>query len=177
MSDFARRRGTSAATSQGLSDHTVHLLRSGVPGIRCQLSDQERCAADHQQQRHLVRHLDWPAAAFAMAQMPSRAGRWMIRATNNGVTGLINPYGQITAQIRSSNRGFSTAKWCRCTTSRRTCSQAFVAVDHPVCGADRLGPDNQPHCQDRVRRRVSQQRMRLRHAQGYYPPAREPAQR
>ena len=30
---------------------------------------------------------------------------WMIRATNNGVTGLINPYGQITAQIPQFERG------------------------------------------------------------------------
>jgi len=33
------------------------------------------------------------------------AGRWMIRATNNGVTGLIDPFGKITAQIPQFERG------------------------------------------------------------------------
>ncbi|RCZ22239.1 apolipoprotein N-acyltransferase, partial [Escherichia coli] len=33
------------------------------------------------------------------------AGRWMIRATNNGVTGLIDPFGRITAQIPQFERG------------------------------------------------------------------------
>jgi apolipoprotein N-acyltransferase len=41
-----------------------------------------------------------------MAQMRAlEAGRWMIRATNNGVSGLINPFGQITAQIPQFERG------------------------------------------------------------------------
>jgi len=35
-----------------------------------------------------------------MAQMRAlEAGRWMIRATNNGVTALIDPFGRITTQI------------------------------------------------------------------------------
>ena len=33
------------------------------------------------------------------------AGRWMIRATNNGVTALINPFGQITTQIPQFEQG------------------------------------------------------------------------
>jgi apolipoprotein N-acyltransferase len=41
-----------------------------------------------------------PLQHLQMAQMRAlEAGRWMIRATNNGVTALINPYGQITTQI------------------------------------------------------------------------------
>ena len=47
-----------------------------------------------------------PLQHLQMAQMRAlEAGRWMIRATNNGVTGLINPYGQITAQIPQFERG------------------------------------------------------------------------
>ncbi|MCE6984247.1 apolipoprotein N-acyltransferase, partial [Pseudomonas frederiksbergensis] len=33
------------------------------------------------------------------------AGRWMMRASNNGVTGLIGPFGRITAQIPQFERG------------------------------------------------------------------------
>ncbi|PVZ15661.1 MULTISPECIES: apolipoprotein N-acyltransferase [unclassified Pseudomonas] len=41
-----------------------------------------------------------PLQHLQMAQMRAlEAGRWMIRATNNGVTALINPYGQITERI------------------------------------------------------------------------------
>jgi len=41
-----------------------------------------------------------PFQHLQMAQMRAlEAGRWMIRATNNGVTGLIDPFGRITAQI------------------------------------------------------------------------------
>ena len=47
-----------------------------------------------------------PLQHLQMAQMRAlEAGRWMIRATNNGVTGLINPYGQITVQIPQFERG------------------------------------------------------------------------
>ena len=41
-----------------------------------------------------------PLQHLQMAQMRAlEAGRWMIRATNNGVTALIDPFGQITTQI------------------------------------------------------------------------------
>ena len=41
-----------------------------------------------------------PLQHMQMAQMRAlEAGRWMIRATNNGLSGLINPFGQITAKI------------------------------------------------------------------------------
>ncbi|UVE17178.1 apolipoprotein N-acyltransferase [Pseudomonas sp. LS44] len=41
-----------------------------------------------------------PLQHMQMAQMRAlEAGRWMIRATNNGVTALIDPFGQITTQI------------------------------------------------------------------------------
>lgn len=41
-----------------------------------------------------------PLQHLQMAQMRAlEAGRWMIRATNNGVSGLINPFGKITATI------------------------------------------------------------------------------
>ncbi|HCH76404.1 MAG TPA: apolipoprotein N-acyltransferase [Pseudomonas sp.] len=41
-----------------------------------------------------------PLQHLQMAQMRAlEAGRWMIRATNNGITVLIDPYGQITEQI------------------------------------------------------------------------------
>ncbi|KTC10831.1 acyltransferase [Pseudomonas marginalis ICMP 9505] len=47
-----------------------------------------------------------PLQHLQMAQMRAlEAGRWMIRATNNGVTGLINPFGQITEQIPQFERG------------------------------------------------------------------------
>jgi apolipoprotein N-acyltransferase len=47
-----------------------------------------------------------PLQHLQMAQMRAlEAGRWMIRATNNGVTGLINPFGQITARIPQFERG------------------------------------------------------------------------
>ncbi len=47
-----------------------------------------------------------PLQHLQMAQMRAlEAGRWMIRATNNGVTGLINPFGQITVQIPQFERG------------------------------------------------------------------------
>ncbi|MEB0151084.1 nitrilase-related carbon-nitrogen hydrolase, partial [Pseudomonas sp. CCC2.2] len=47
-----------------------------------------------------------PLQHLQMAQMRAlEAGRWMIRATNNGVTALVNPYGQITAQIPQFERG------------------------------------------------------------------------
>jgi len=41
-----------------------------------------------------------PLQHMQMTQMRAlEAGRWMIRATNNGLSGLINPFGQITAKI------------------------------------------------------------------------------
>lgn len=41
-----------------------------------------------------------PLQHLQMAQMRAlEAGRWMIRATNNGITVLIDPHGQITEQI------------------------------------------------------------------------------
>ena len=41
-----------------------------------------------------------PLQHLQMAQMRAlEAGRWMIRATNNGITVLIDPYGDITEQI------------------------------------------------------------------------------
>ncbi|WP_166360440.1 apolipoprotein N-acyltransferase [Pseudomonas akapageensis] len=47
-----------------------------------------------------------PLQHLQMAQMRAlEAGRWMIRATNNGVTGLIDPFGKITAQIPQFERG------------------------------------------------------------------------
>ncbi|WP_311196352.1 nitrilase-related carbon-nitrogen hydrolase, partial [Pseudomonas chlororaphis] len=47
-----------------------------------------------------------PLQHLQMAQMRAlEAGRWMIRATNNGVTGLIDPFGKITVQIPQFERG------------------------------------------------------------------------
>ncbi|MCO8162882.1 apolipoprotein N-acyltransferase [Pseudomonas sp. 21LCFQ010] len=47
-----------------------------------------------------------PLQHLQMAQMRAlEAGRWMIRATNNGVTALIDPYGRITRQIPQFERG------------------------------------------------------------------------
>ncbi|WP_122861162.1 apolipoprotein N-acyltransferase, partial [Pseudomonas viridiflava] len=47
-----------------------------------------------------------PLQHLQMAQMRAlEAGRWMIRATNNGVTGLIDPFGRITVQIPQFERG------------------------------------------------------------------------
>lgn len=47
-----------------------------------------------------------PLQHLQMAQMRAlEAGRWMIRATNNGVTALIDPYGRITQQIPQFERG------------------------------------------------------------------------
>jgi len=47
-----------------------------------------------------------PLQHLQMAQMRAlEAGRWMIRATNNGVTALINPFGQITTQIPQFEQG------------------------------------------------------------------------
>ncbi|RZA14574.1 MAG: apolipoprotein N-acyltransferase, partial [Proteobacteria bacterium] len=41
-----------------------------------------------------------PLQHLQMAQMRAlEAGRWMIRATNNGVTALIDPFGNITTQV------------------------------------------------------------------------------
>jgi len=46
-----------------------------------------------------------PLQHLQMAQMRAlEAGRWMIRATNNGVTGLIDPFGKITVQIPQFER-------------------------------------------------------------------------
>ncbi|WP_109514667.1 apolipoprotein N-acyltransferase [Pseudomonas ovata] len=47
-----------------------------------------------------------PLQHLQMAQMRAlEAGRWMIRATNNGVTALIDPYGRITTRLPSFERG------------------------------------------------------------------------
>ncbi|MCD5980258.1 apolipoprotein N-acyltransferase [Pseudomonas quasicaspiana] len=47
-----------------------------------------------------------PLQHLQMAQMRAlEAGRWMIRATNNGVTALIDPFGKITTQIPQFERG------------------------------------------------------------------------
>ncbi|WP_248769581.1 apolipoprotein N-acyltransferase [Pseudomonas sp. MWU12-2345] len=47
-----------------------------------------------------------PLQHLQMAQMRAlEAGRWMIRATNNGVTGLINPFGEITTRIPQFEQG------------------------------------------------------------------------
>ncbi|MCY1286805.1 Apolipoprotein N-acyltransferase [compost metagenome] len=47
-----------------------------------------------------------PLQHLQMAQMRAlEAGRWMIRATNNGVTALIDPFGRITTQIPQFEQG------------------------------------------------------------------------
>jgi len=47
-----------------------------------------------------------PLQHLQMAQMRAlEAGRWMIRATNNGVTALIDPFGKITTRIPQFERG------------------------------------------------------------------------
>jgi len=47
-----------------------------------------------------------PLQHLQMAQMRAlEAGRWMIRATNNGVTALIDPFGKITTQIPQFQQG------------------------------------------------------------------------
>ncbi|WP_137820134.1 apolipoprotein N-acyltransferase [Pseudomonas sp. 2FG] len=47
-----------------------------------------------------------PLQHLQMAQMRAlEAGRWMIRATNNGVTGLIDPFGKLAVQIPQFQRG------------------------------------------------------------------------
>jgi len=46
-----------------------------------------------------------PLQHLQMAQMRAlEAGRWMIRATNNGVTALIDPFGRITAEVPQFQR-------------------------------------------------------------------------
>jgi len=47
-----------------------------------------------------------PLQHVQMAQMRAlEAGRWMIRATNNGLTALIDPFGRITVQLPQFERG------------------------------------------------------------------------
>jgi apolipoprotein N-acyltransferase len=47
-----------------------------------------------------------PLQHLQMAQMRAlEAGRWMIRATNNGVTGLIDPFGKLSVQIPQFEEG------------------------------------------------------------------------
>ena len=47
-----------------------------------------------------------PLQHLQMAQMRAlEAGRWMIRATNNGMTVLIDPFGRITEQLPQFERG------------------------------------------------------------------------
>ncbi|MES2819384.1 MAG: apolipoprotein N-acyltransferase [Pseudomonadota bacterium] len=47
-----------------------------------------------------------PVQHLQMAQMRAlEAGRWMIRATNNGITVLIDPFGKITARLPQFERG------------------------------------------------------------------------
>ncbi|WP_439859809.1 apolipoprotein N-acyltransferase [Pseudomonas sp. MBLB4136] len=47
-----------------------------------------------------------PLQHLQMAQMRAlEAGRWMIRATNNGMTVLIDPFGEISAQLPQFERG------------------------------------------------------------------------
>jgi apolipoprotein N-acyltransferase len=105
MSDFARGPADQAMLqAKGYQIAPFICYEVVYPEFAAGLSAQ-RPAADHQQ-RHLVRHLDRPLQHLQMAQMRAlEAGRWMIRATNNGVTGLINPFGQITAQIPQFERG------------------------------------------------------------------------
>src|SRR3989344_3018395 len=57
-------RRAEPAAGQGPFDCRIYLLRSGLPGIFRRPGRAERPAADHQQ-RHLVRPLNWPAAALA----------------------------------------------------------------------------------------------------------------
>ncbi|OHC60791.1 MAG: hypothetical protein A3J25_16525 [Pseudomonadales bacterium RIFCSPLOWO2_02_FULL_63_210] len=47
-----------------------------------------------------------PLQHLQMAQMRAlEAGRWMIRATNNGMTVLIDPFGRITEQLPQFEQG------------------------------------------------------------------------
>ncbi len=46
-----------------------------------------------------------PLQHLQMAQMRAlESGRWMIRATNNGVTALIDPFGRVQAQVPQFQR-------------------------------------------------------------------------
>jgi apolipoprotein N-acyltransferase len=51
-------------------------------------------------------HSIGPLQHLQMAQMRAlEAGRWMIRATNNGVTALINPNGEVTVELPQFRKG------------------------------------------------------------------------
>jgi len=52
-----------------------------------------------------------PLQHLQMARMRAlEAGRWMIRATNNGVSALVDPFGKITAQIAQFQPGVLTGE-------------------------------------------------------------------
>ena len=67
-----------------------------------------------------------PLQHMQIARMRAReTGRWVLRATNNGVTGIIDPRGRITASIPQFMPGVLTARLSPCKAPRRSNGSAI----------------------------------------------------
>ena len=100
MSDFARgESGQALLQAKGLQIAPYICYEVVYPEFAAGLAAQSDLLLTVSNDAWFGRSIG-PLQHLQMAQMRAlEAGRWMIRATNNGITVLIDPYGDITEQI------------------------------------------------------------------------------
>lgn len=72
-------------------------------------------------------------------------GRWLIRGTNNGISGLINPQGNWSPDYPSSAPVFCVERSTRCTEKHPSSNTALLRYSAPLCSCACLVWDGGDH--------------------------------